>query len=68
MSVTPRNGPLGGDKLHFREGGKWILIRAWLIELADDSILYKRTPAGVKHFWYKRGRKGLHLLDLPPEL
>jgi hypothetical protein len=68
VSIIPRERPLTADKIHVREGGKWIPVREWLIKTGDTSILSKRTASTVDYFWHKRNRKTFRLMDLPVEL
>jgi hypothetical protein len=68
VSIIPPEGPLTLDKIHVREGGKWVSLKEWLIKLADDSILDKRNASSIDYFWRKRSGKVFRLMDLPVEL
>ena len=68
VSVIPREGPLISDKIHVRQSGKWIPLKDWLVQLADESILSKRNASSIDYFWHKRNGRTFRLMDLPAEL
>jgi hypothetical protein len=68
VSVIPREGPLNVETIHVRLDGEWLPVQQWLVQLADDSILAKRSTSSITYFWHKRGGKHFRLMDLPVEL
>jgi hypothetical protein len=43
-------------------------VQQWLVQLADDSILAKRSTSSITYFWHKRGAKHFRLMGLSVEL
>lgn len=68
VSSIPREGPLTVDKIHVRQGDKWVPIKKWLLELGDDSIFRKRSASAINGIWVKRNPKKFRLMDLPVEI
>lgn len=42
VSIIPRKGTLTVDKVHVRSCGKWVPIKSWLPNIADEHILFRR--------------------------
>jgi hypothetical protein len=68
VSVIPRKGPLNVETIHVRLDSEWLPVQQWLVQLADESILAKRSTFSITYFWHKRGGKHFRLMDLPVEL
>jgi hypothetical protein len=68
VSVIPRELPPTVDKVHVRQGGEWIPLIEWMLQLADTGILIKRSIAQSTYLWHRRSKQQFRLMDLPVEL
>lgn len=68
VSVSPRTGPLVPENLFVRTMGKWTPLKDWLLELADDDMIRRRSSGRAAQIWWKRNGIIAPLMKLPVEL
>lgn len=68
ISVHLREDWLSSEQLRVRTKGQWIPLEQWLLGLADDEVLRRRSLESQTSFYYQRNGKHFRLMDLPVEL
>lgn len=68
VSVRPRTGPLVPENLYVRTMGKWTPLKDWLLELADDEMIRRRSSGRAARIWWERNGIIAPLMKLPVEL
>jgi hypothetical protein len=68
VSLISHKDSLNDVSIQVRMGGKWVVWSEWLVQLADDSILDKRSISPVTYLWNKRVGNKFRLMALPVEL
>ena len=68
ISIHLREDWLSSEQLRVRTKGQWIPLEQWLLGLADDEVLRRRSLESQTSFYYQRNGKHFRLMDLPVEL
>ena len=68
ISIDLREDWLSSEQLRVRTQGQWIPLEQWLLSLADDEVLRRRSLESQTSFYYQRNGKHFRLMDLPVEL
>jgi hypothetical protein len=68
VSIDLREDWLSSEQLRVRTQGQWMPLEQWLLSLADDEVLRRRSLESQTSFYYQRNGKHFRLMDLPVEL